>query len=67
MLATVARDGRWYVSLGFTVAEYARSAAGAEFPPPVAIERVGFDSPEAAALGVLRTGGGARPAGCDAR
>ena len=34
MLATVARDGRWYVSLGFTVAEYARVAAGAEFPPP---------------------------------
>ena len=42
MLATVARDGRWYVSLGFTVAEYARVAAGAEFPPPAAIERVGW-------------------------
>ena len=50
MLATVARDGRWYVSLGFTVAEYARVAAGAEFPPPATIERVGLDSPEAAAL-----------------
>ncbi len=50
MLATVARDGRWYVSLGFTVAEYARLATGAEFPPPVAIERVGSESPEAAAL-----------------
>ena len=32
MLATVARDGRWYVSLGFTVAEYARVAAGADVP-----------------------------------
>jgi hypothetical protein len=51
MLATVARDGRWYVSLGFTVAEYARLATGAEFPPPVAIERVGSESPEAATLG----------------
>jgi hypothetical protein len=50
MLATVARDGRWYVSLGFTVAEYARRAAGAEFPPPSAIERVGLESPEAAGL-----------------
>jgi hypothetical protein len=50
MLATVARDGRWYVSLGFTVAEYARLAAGAEFPSPVAIERVGSESPEAATL-----------------
>ncbi|HEX4980453.1 MAG TPA: hypothetical protein VFV63_02095 [Ilumatobacteraceae bacterium] len=50
MLATVARDGRWYVSLGFTVAEYARLAAGADFPPHTAIERVGHDSPEAAAL-----------------
>jgi hypothetical protein len=49
MMATVARDGRWYVSLGFTVAEYARLAARAEFPPPVAIDRVGLESPEAAA------------------
>jgi hypothetical protein len=51
MLATVARDGRWYVSLGFTVAEYARAAAGADFPLPVTIDRVGHESPEAAALG----------------
>ena len=65
MLATVARDGRWYVSLGFTVAEYARVAAGAAFPSPVAIERVGGESPEAAALGVLRTAGGARSRGRD--
>ena len=50
MLATVARDGRWYVSLGFTLAEYARLASGAEFPPPTAIERTGLESPEAAAL-----------------
>jgi hypothetical protein len=50
MLATVARDGRWYVSLGFTVAEYARLAVGAELPPPTAIERVGLESAEAAAL-----------------
>jgi hypothetical protein len=50
MLATVARDGRWYVSLGFTVAEYARRAAGAAFPAPIAIARVGLDSPEAVAL-----------------
>ena len=65
MLATVARDGRWYVSLGFTVAEYARVAAGAEFPPPATIERVGLDSPEAAALDVLRTARRARSRGCD--
>lgn len=50
MLATVARDGRWYVSLGFTLAEYARLAAGVDFPPPTTIERAGVESPEAAAL-----------------
>jgi hypothetical protein len=50
MLATVARDGRWYVSLGFTLAEYARVAAGAELPSPIAIERVGGESPEAATV-----------------
>ncbi len=50
MLATVAHDGRWYVSLGFTVAEYVRLANGAEFPPPAAIERVGSESPEAATV-----------------
>lgn len=48
MVATVQRDGRWYVSLGYTVAEYARQAAGVEFPTLDAVTSEGFDSPEAA-------------------
>ncbi len=41
--------GRWYVSLGYTLAEAARRAAGAPAPDPArAIVPVGADSPAAA-------------------
>jgi hypothetical protein len=57
-LATVQEGGRWYVSLGFTVAEQARRAAGLPVPDPAAgIEATGADSPEAAVLGFLRAAG----------
>ena len=48
---TVQRDGRWYVSLEYTVAEYVRQASGWELPGPVSRTPVGFDSAEAAATG----------------
>ena len=48
MVATVQRDGRWYVSLGYTIAEFARQGAGVEFPTAEAVTPEGFDSPEAA-------------------
>jgi hypothetical protein len=48
MAATVQRDGRWYVSLAYTVAEYARQAAGVDFPTTPGVTPEGFDSPEAA-------------------
>ncbi|MCX6522037.1 MAG: hypothetical protein NTZ21_15365 [Actinobacteria bacterium] len=47
-LATVERDGRWYVSVSYTVAEYARRASGLELPS-TPLTAVGADSPEAAA------------------
>ena len=47
-LATVERDGRWYVSVSYTVAEYARRASGLELPA-TPLTAVGADSPEAAA------------------
>ena len=49
VIMTVERDGRWYVSVEYTIAEYARRAAGWEVPGPVTRSPVGFDSPEAAA------------------
>jgi hypothetical protein len=48
MLATVKRSGRWYVSVGFTLAEYARAAAAVDFPSEPAVTPEGFASPEAA-------------------
>jgi hypothetical protein len=48
-LATVQRDGRWFVSLSYTVAEYARQAAGVDVPTAAAITPEGFDSPADAA------------------
>ncbi len=48
MLATVERDGRWYVSLSFTLAEYARQSADVALPD-APLTAVGADSPEAAA------------------
>ncbi len=49
VLMTVERDGRWYVSVEYTVAEYVRRAAGWEIPAPVTRTPVGFGSPEEAA------------------
>ncbi|MEP7046291.1 MAG: hypothetical protein ABI949_06425 [Ilumatobacteraceae bacterium] len=51
LLVTVQRDGRWYVSLEYTVAEYIRRASGWEMPGAVSRTPVGFDSPEQAATG----------------
>ncbi len=48
---TVERDGRWYVSLEYTLAEFIRQANGWEVPGPVSRTPVGFDSPEAAVTG----------------
>jgi hypothetical protein len=48
VLMTVQHDGRWYVSLQYTVAEYVRRAAGWEVPAPVARTPIGFDSPDEA-------------------
>ena len=50
-IMTVERDGRWYVSLEYTIAEYVRQLNGWEPPGPVSRTPVGFDSPEAAATG----------------
>jgi hypothetical protein len=52
VLMTVERDGRWYVSVEYTIAEYIRRAAGWELPGPVTRTPVGFDSPDAAANGL---------------
>ena len=49
MVATVERSGRWYVSISYTIAEYARHAAGVDLPSGDVIAPLGFDSPEAAA------------------
>ena len=48
VLMTVQHDGRWYVSLQYTVAEYVRRAAGWEVPAPVTRTPIGFDSPDEA-------------------
>ena len=50
-LMTVERNGRWYVSVEYTVAEYVRRAAHLDVPGPVARTPIGFDSPEHAAAG----------------
>lgn len=51
LVMTVERDGRWYVSLEYTIAEYVRRANGWDIPGPVTRAPVGFDSPEAAVTG----------------
>jgi hypothetical protein len=51
LLMTVERDGRWYVSLEYTLAEYVRRAAGWDVPGAVLRTPVGFDSPELAVSG----------------
>jgi hypothetical protein len=51
---TVRKDGRWYVSLAYTVAELARAELDADVPDPEdAIEPRGGDSPEDAADALL--------------
>lgn len=59
-LAAVERGGRWYVSIGFTIAEAARRDAGLDpVPPEAAVRPFGSPGPEAAvdqlllALGTL--------------
>ena len=49
LLMTVERNGRWYVSLEYTVAEYVRRSAGLDLPDAVTRSPIGSDSPEAAA------------------
>lgn len=48
---TVERDGRWYVSVEYTIAEFIRQLNGWEVPGPVGRTPVGFESPESAATG----------------
>ena len=48
VLMTVQRDGRWYVSLEYTVAEYVRRSAGWEVPAAVTRAPVGFATPDEA-------------------
>jgi hypothetical protein len=59
-LTTIEQDGRWYVSLFYTVAEAARQSADAPVPTvEAAVPAVGADSPEAAVdamIGALETG-----------
>lgn len=52
-IATVRRDGGWYVSLWYTLAELARLEAGEAFPEAGAPDPVGGDSPEAAVEGLV--------------
>jgi hypothetical protein len=48
-LATIKRDGRWYVSLTYSIAEAARTDMGKPMPEKAAsIAAAGADSPEAA-------------------
>jgi hypothetical protein len=49
LLMTVERDGRWYVSLEYTIAEYIRRSAGLDLPDAVTRSPIGSDSPEGAA------------------
>jgi len=54
-IAVVQRDGRWYVSLLYSLAEGLR--AGTQSPPPSAADRlvpIGADSPEAAVERLIR-------------
>ena len=48
VLMTVERDGRWYVSIEFTIAELVRHSAHLDEPGPVSRTSVGFDSPQQA-------------------
>ncbi len=48
-LATVQRDGRWYVSLTYSAAEALRRQTDLNVPPALATAPEGFETPEAAA------------------
>lgn len=48
-IATVKRDGRWFVSLQYSIAESARQAADEPFPTEPAVVPVGAATPEEAA------------------
>jgi len=52
-LATVRRDGRWYVSVSFTIAERARRDAEVDLPSAAGIAPEGFTSPEEAATALF--------------
>jgi hypothetical protein len=53
MLATVRRDGRWYVSVGYTIVELVRRQQGVDVPSDEPIAAVGFATPESAASAFL--------------
>jgi hypothetical protein len=50
-LMTVQRDGRWYVSVEYSLAGYIQRSTGMDLPAPVDRSPVGFETPEAAASG----------------
>jgi hypothetical protein len=50
-IMTVERDGRWYVSVEYSIAEFIRQSNDWELPAPVSRTPVGFDSPESAVTG----------------
>jgi hypothetical protein len=54
-LATVQRDGRWFVSIGYTIAEYARRAADVELPSGDIAVGPGFETPEDAVTAFYRS------------
>ncbi len=57
-LVTVERDGQWYVSLSYTLAEAARRRAGAPFPAPgAAVPAVGAATPDALVRALLAAAG----------
>jgi len=48
-IATVERDGQWYVSFSYSIAEAARRDSGMPFPVDATVAGDGFDDPGAAA------------------
>jgi hypothetical protein len=58
LLMTVEHEGRWYVSVEYTIAEYVRRAAHLDEPGPVTRTPVGFDSPQEAVDGLFARLGG---------
>ncbi len=53
-VATVKRGGRWYVSLGYSVAENIRQRLEEDWPTPAeGVQAKGYDDPEAAVTAML--------------